>query len=173
MAYYTALSRSASAEGTIIIQEFDSKVISRGCSGYLRQEFREMELLDDITRLKYVGQLPDDISGSLRNDLIFQFRQWKGQHYVPAKTDKPLKWSASDPLDLAPGGDRIYKTGLCSQAKSTSVFVSAKGSKSVIRSPHSPTSSQPSRKQQIAKSDSESESEDQVNGPIGLDWDGD
>src|SRR4051794_7753118 len=70
MAYYTALSRSASAEGTIIIQGFDSKVISRGCSGYLRQEFRELELLDDITRLKYVGQLPDDILGSLRNDLF-------------------------------------------------------------------------------------------------------
>ena len=35
MAYYTALSRSASASGTVIIQGFDSRVITKGCSGYL------------------------------------------------------------------------------------------------------------------------------------------
>jgi len=39
MSYYTCLSQSASAAGTIIIQGFDPKVITRGCSGYLRQEF--------------------------------------------------------------------------------------------------------------------------------------
>ena len=63
MAYYTALSRSATADGTIIIQGFDSKVITRGCSGYLRQEFREHEILDDITRLRYEGHLPDHVNG--------------------------------------------------------------------------------------------------------------
>jgi len=53
MSYYSALSRSATAAGTVILQGFDSKVITRGCSGYLRQEFRELELLDDITRLRF------------------------------------------------------------------------------------------------------------------------
>ena len=53
MAYYTALSRSASAAGTIIIQGFDPRVITTRCSGHLRQEFREQEILDDITRLQY------------------------------------------------------------------------------------------------------------------------
>ena len=38
--YYTCLSRSASAAGTIIIQGFDPSKITRGCSRYLRQEFR-------------------------------------------------------------------------------------------------------------------------------------
>ena len=51
MSYYTCLSRSTSAAGTII-QGFDSSVITRGCSGYLRQEFREHEILDDITKLR-------------------------------------------------------------------------------------------------------------------------
>ena len=41
------------AEGTIIVQGFDPKIITGGASGYLRQEFRELELLDEITKLKY------------------------------------------------------------------------------------------------------------------------
>ena len=52
--YYTALSRSATAEGTLILQGFDPKQITGGCSGALRQEFRELELLDEITRLQYI-----------------------------------------------------------------------------------------------------------------------
>ncbi|KAF9455952.1 hypothetical protein BDZ94DRAFT_1285957 [Collybia nuda] len=39
--YYTALSRSASANGTIILQGFDASKITGGASGALRQEFRE------------------------------------------------------------------------------------------------------------------------------------
>jgi hypothetical protein len=38
--YYTCLSRSASANGTIIIQGFHESKITGGTSGYLRQEFR-------------------------------------------------------------------------------------------------------------------------------------
>ena len=102
MSYYTALSRSASAAGTIIIQGFDANMITRGCSGYLRQEFREQELLDDITRLKYEGQLPEHINGHLRNTLIRQYQTWKGTDYVPPKTDMALKWSSKDPLPLLP-----------------------------------------------------------------------
>src|SRR5438034_5236418 len=75
MAYYTALSRSASAAGTIIIQGFDNKVITKGCSGYLRQEFRELELLDDITRLRYEAMLPENFEGDIRNTLIRKFQQ--------------------------------------------------------------------------------------------------
>jgi hypothetical protein len=82
MSYYTALSRSTSAAGTIIIQGFDSNVITRGCSGYLRQEFREQEILDDITRLRYEGKLPNCIDGQLRNTLIHQYQIWRGTEYV-------------------------------------------------------------------------------------------
>ena len=102
MAYYSALSRSASAEGTIIIQGFDSKVITKGCSGYLRQEFREHEILDDITRLRFEGQLPDHIEGTWRSTLIKLYQQWKGTMYVPPNTDKLLQWSTQDPFRPLP-----------------------------------------------------------------------
>ena len=49
--YYTCLSCSACANGTLIIQSFQPSVITGGCSGWLRQEFRDLELLDEITRL--------------------------------------------------------------------------------------------------------------------------
>lgn len=57
--YYMALSRSATAEGTLILQGFDPRVIIGGCSGALRQEFQELELLDEITRLCYSRKLPE------------------------------------------------------------------------------------------------------------------
>jgi hypothetical protein len=63
MAYYTALSRSATSERTVIVQGFDNCKITRGASGYLRQEFRELELLDEITKLLYENALPAHIDG--------------------------------------------------------------------------------------------------------------
>jgi hypothetical protein len=41
--YYTALSRSATAQGTVILQGFDPHKITGYASGALRQEFRELE----------------------------------------------------------------------------------------------------------------------------------
>ncbi|KAJ7661751.1 hypothetical protein B0H17DRAFT_953450 [Mycena rosella] len=49
--YYIALSRETSAHHTVIVQGFDPNKITAGMSGYLRQEFRELEILDEITRL--------------------------------------------------------------------------------------------------------------------------
>ncbi len=62
--FYTALSRSASAEGTIIVQGFEqSKIQNAGnLSGHLRQEFRELELLNEITKLRYENKLPDSVN---------------------------------------------------------------------------------------------------------------
>ncbi|PPR07612.1 hypothetical protein CVT24_004165 [Panaeolus cyanescens] len=96
-AYYTALSRSSSAEGTVIINGFDVRVITGGCSGALRQEFRELELLDSITKAKHEGKLPDDIIGDTRNILIKKFRNWKGMSFVPDKMHKSIRWSKKDP----------------------------------------------------------------------------
>jgi hypothetical protein len=48
--YYTALSRSATAAGTVIVQSFSPSPIVGGASGWLRQEFRELEILDEITK---------------------------------------------------------------------------------------------------------------------------
>ena len=74
--YYTALSRSASIKGTAIIQGFDSGKITGGMSGWLHKEFRELEILDDITHIRYDGLLPPHIIGHRRNTLIDHFRKW-------------------------------------------------------------------------------------------------
>lgn len=74
--YYTALSRSSSAAGTVLIQDFAPHKITRGISGWLRQEFRELNVLDEVTRLRYERQLPDHIHGPLRNPVIRAYYLW-------------------------------------------------------------------------------------------------
>ena len=96
--YYTALSRSASAEGTLILQGFDPRKITGKCSGALRQEFRELEILDEITRLRYEGKLSIKVHGDIRNTLIKTFREWKGLQYVPNIVHSAIRWSKRDPL---------------------------------------------------------------------------
>ncbi|KAF8229200.1 hypothetical protein L208DRAFT_1287682, partial [Tricholoma matsutake] len=100
MSYYTCLSRGSTAEGTVIVQGFNPHKIMCGASGYLRQEFRELELLDEITRLSYEGTLPNNINGNLHNAHIHQFQLYKGTEYVPANVSKQLKWTSEDPMDL-------------------------------------------------------------------------
>jgi hypothetical protein len=89
--YYTALSRSSSAEGTVIVQGLEQTVISGNKpSGHLRQEFRELELLDEITWLCYIGRLPPQVCGEHRNKLIRSYQKWKGVSYVPKGVHKAL-----------------------------------------------------------------------------------
>ena len=61
--YYTVLSRSATAKGTIILQGFDPHKITGHASGALHQEFCELELLDEITTLNYNRKLHTTIVG--------------------------------------------------------------------------------------------------------------
>ncbi|KAJ6522021.1 hypothetical protein B0H19DRAFT_901105, partial [Mycena capillaripes] len=68
--YYVALSRGFIAAGTVIIQGFDHKKITSGMSGYLRQELRELEILDEITKLRFEGRLPRCVTGIYRRRLI-------------------------------------------------------------------------------------------------------
>ena len=68
----------------------------------MRQEFHELELLDEITKLRYEGKLPDHIQGKFRNPLIRAYQTWKGTSYIPDLTHPALKWSAKDPLPLLP-----------------------------------------------------------------------
>ncbi|THV03165.1 hypothetical protein K435DRAFT_651879 [Dendrothele bispora CBS 962.96] len=95
---YTALSRSATAAGTVILQGFSPAKITGGIRGSLRQEYRELELLDDITRLRYNGNLHKSVYGDCRNILIKSFRTWKGQDYVPKHVHNAIRWTKSDPL---------------------------------------------------------------------------
>ena len=100
LSYYTALSRSSTADGTIIIQGFNPNKITCGAPGYLRQEFRELELMDEITRLRYEDKLSPSINGNLRNALIRQYQLLKGESYVPDEVPETLKWTKSDPMNV-------------------------------------------------------------------------
>ena len=60
--FYTSLSRSSTAAGTLILTSFHTSKITGGASGALRQEFRELELLDDITKLRFKDKLPRKIA---------------------------------------------------------------------------------------------------------------
>ena len=103
-AVYTCLSRSSTAAGTIIVQAFSDSLITGGCTGYLRQEFRELDLLDEITALKYENKIPNnvDIIGHYRNDLIHKYRQWKSVEHVPKHTHSAIAWSITRPFPLEP-----------------------------------------------------------------------
>ncbi len=92
---YTALSRGTSAEGTIILQGFDSVKLTSGTSGYLRQEFREIEILDHITELRFERQLHPTITGVDRNTLIRRYRQHFGCKYMPNHLHKSLSWDGN------------------------------------------------------------------------------
>ncbi|KAF8973570.1 hypothetical protein BDZ97DRAFT_1648442 [Flammula alnicola] len=76
MSYYTCLSRSSSAEGTVLLDQPDASKITSGIHGSLRQEFRELNVLDEVTRLKYEGLLPDGILHPLRNPTVQAYVRW-------------------------------------------------------------------------------------------------
>lgn len=99
--YYTCLSRSATHEGTVILNGFNSKTITGGLSGNLRQEFRELEILDDISKLQYEGTLTSEVKGSARREIISQYRRWKGDRHMPQQIHKELEWSDCSPFILS------------------------------------------------------------------------
>jgi hypothetical protein len=96
--YYTALSRGSTASGTLILSGLHSKHITGGASGALRQEFRELELLDCITTMRFEGRLPAEMAlANRRNTLIEMFRKYKGYDFMPNTMPDAIKWSKKDP----------------------------------------------------------------------------
>ncbi|KAJ4463366.1 hypothetical protein C8J55DRAFT_408405, partial [Lentinula edodes] len=66
----------------------------------LRKEYRELEILDEITRLKYENLLDPSVVGNTRNLLIESFLAWKGANFVPSQVHTAVKWSDKDPYSL-------------------------------------------------------------------------
>ncbi|KAF8219801.1 hypothetical protein L208DRAFT_1337747 [Tricholoma matsutake] len=94
-----ALLRSASAAGTLILAPFHSSKITGGALGALWQEFQELELLDNITALRFKGKLPMKIAiTDHQNSLIASFREHKGLGYMPPKIHKAIKWNKTNPF---------------------------------------------------------------------------
>lgn len=106
--YYTALSRTATVAGTLILSllngprssPIDARKIQGGYSRFLWQEFRELELLDDITTQMYNGSLPSTVQGDICYGLIESFREYKGVNYSPSLMEHALSWSVVDPLNM-------------------------------------------------------------------------
>ena len=67
----------------------------------MRQEFRELELLDDITSLRFNNKLPPNIDGITRASILHSFRDWKGSQYIPKSMPMQLKWSTQEPFELS------------------------------------------------------------------------
>lgn len=99
---YTCLLRGSTYNGTLIMQGFDANTlpVSGGISGELRQEFRDLEMLDEITTMIYTHSLPSNIYGNTRNALIHSYRSCKGKDCVPSKVHTLLTWSKTDEYDV-------------------------------------------------------------------------
>lgn len=173
-------------------------MITGGASGYLRQEFRELELLDEITRLRYDKALPKEVNGNTRNTLIRQFQLWEGTSYA-ASTHPAIKWGKHDPFEtLLEVEDSTWQIIRRSQknisakvetAKSNITgFVAAKGTiPAKVNSDPAPLSSKGNtmtgKKRKLEETDNEGASAlkrqriehgpADVPGPVGFMWDGD
>ena len=94
---YTCPFRESTYHGTAIVQGFNASKIQTGINGYLRQEFRELEMLNNITKLYYNCQLPAPMGGVPRKQVIYTFRQWKEQNYVSENDSEHIAWSENSP----------------------------------------------------------------------------
>src|SRR5882762_4302757 len=174
---YTCLSRGASLDGTVLVQGFDPRKIQGGMTGYLRQEFRELEIMDEITTLRYHSKLPNHINASTRHSLIRQYQVWKGVEHVPKHVHSSLRWNKSDPMYLVEeqneaswkllkkekkvtskieGLVMAKKRSAASMANSTSTFMTAQGTKALQVASHD-LGSRPRKKQKISETASSSQ----------------
>lgn len=75
-AIYTCLSRGKTAADTLILRDFKGSKLQGGLHGRIRQEFRDLDLLDEITRRRYEGELPGGIVQHLRASTIAKYRAY-------------------------------------------------------------------------------------------------
>ncbi|KDR73768.1 hypothetical protein GALMADRAFT_71756 [Galerina marginata CBS 339.88] len=116
-AIYTALSRGATAEGTALLDNVDITKLQGGISGYLRQEFRELEILDKITELRFLNKLPDGVLTELRNPTLRNFSKFKEElQEVENELHPALKATSSDTLP-ARGNDETWDYSLKNNKK--------------------------------------------------------
>lgn len=56
--------------------------------------------MNEITRLRHEGLLPDHIKGHRRNTLIRKYQIWKGLDTAPKNIHPAIAWSAQAPMKL-------------------------------------------------------------------------
>lgn len=102
---YTCLSRSSSLSGTIILAEFKLTHFLGGAERDLMCEFRELEILSDVTMHQFNGDLPFDTHALSRKDIVAKYQAWKGLRFVPQGVPAPLNWSRWPTEELIPRDD--------------------------------------------------------------------
>ncbi|EPS97377.1 hypothetical protein FOMPIDRAFT_1128491 [Fomitopsis schrenkii] len=100
---YTCLSRSSSLHGTMIIGPLDRAKLTGGRIGFLRREFRELEILNTVTFLRSKADvISSELSGDNRATVIKKWLQVKGPCYVPPNVHAAIDWKNDLPSDLMP-----------------------------------------------------------------------
>jgi hypothetical protein len=118
------------------MQGFDTTKITGGAHGTLRQEYRHLEILDTICKMKYNSTLPQHIDGHRRDTLVRQFQAWKGIEYIPEHMHPAIHWSNSDPFIVNESQDTKWHMPKYNghnnkgseQSKPSTVYTTAKGS---------------------------------------------
>ena len=95
-AVYTCLSRSADAANTLILSQFNTNLIRGEMSGHLRQEYRHLEIMDDITLMLHEGHLPFPPVMDTRNQFIKQYQLAFGLRKKPSSLPDALAWDSVD-----------------------------------------------------------------------------
>ena len=95
-AVYTCLSRSADAANTLILSQFDTNLVRGEMSGFLRQEYRHLEIMDDITLMLHEGRLPFSPVADTRNQYIKQYQLAFGVRKNPSSIPAALTWDCLD-----------------------------------------------------------------------------
>ncbi|KAL1677035.1 hypothetical protein EV122DRAFT_174604, partial [Schizophyllum commune] len=180
-AYYTALSRSSSAAGTAIVSSFNTSMITRGLDDQLKREFRNLEILSEITRLKYEGKLPTQVTGDTRNQLIRSFLDWMGPDYEIPNLHHALKWQSADDFDDvdAPFGRQAWQMVENEEESPDSEDPPAKrarpemsyGSSSESSKATTVTSTKAGTKRKQKRARTENTSIDATTSPRGYSWD--
>lgn len=124
--YYTCLSRSATHSGTLILQGFNENLITGGLSRNLKQEFQELEILDEITKLRHNDELPDFIAGHRRNSLVKEYIHWKGSKSAPKIVHNAIAWDAKTPFEVDICKDAVEPWKLLENKKQKAISVGHK-----------------------------------------------
>jgi hypothetical protein len=82
----------------LILQGFDPSKMTGKISGALQQEFKKLELLDDITDKHYPGKTTLLLGDHTRNSIINADREKQSVLYVPPSAHKAIWWSKFDPM---------------------------------------------------------------------------
>ena len=90
---YTALSRCPTLDGVLILHDFEECRVMGGARADIMHEFRKLEILDDITRLRFDGVLPFDVTGQPRDVLVQQYQAWKGLYHIPSGVHLAVQWT--------------------------------------------------------------------------------